>query len=466
MAELTQAEKKVGKIGRTIDLIGNTPMIEIKCFDTGVCRLFVKLECQNPGGSIKDRIGLSMVEQAEKEGKIKPGDTLIEATAGNTGLGLALAAITKGYKLILVIPDKMSTEKVNHLAALGVEIILTRSDVGKGHPEYYQDYALRLSQEIPNSFFVNQFNNPANPLAHELTTAPEIWEQTGGQVDAIVVGVGSAGTLKGITDYFKKVKPDLEIILGDPRGSVLADYVNHHTLPEAGSWFVEGIGEDFIPPQFDTTLLRKAYAVSDAESFQAARTLLRQEGILAGSSSGTLLSAAVKYAQEQKTPKNIVTFVCDSGNKYLTKMFNDFWMTDQGFLPKETQGNLEDLITRKYSERTVITAGPEDTLLSAHSKMRLYDISQIPVLEDKKIVGIIDEWDILTAVENGDEKVFKKPIREYMAKSVITVNVDDSLTQVVAILKKDYLVIITKNNQFYGLISKMDYLNYLRRKLK
>jgi cystathionine beta-synthase len=451
---------------KAINLIGNTPLIEVNCFDVGGCRLFIKLESQNPGGSIKDRIGLSMVEQAEKEGRIKPGDTLIEATAGNTGLGLALAAITKGYHLILVIPDKMSLEKINHLKAMGVEILITRSDVEKGHPEYYQDYAQRLAAEIPNSFFVNQFNNPANPLAHELTTAPEIWEQTEHSVDAIVVGVGSAGTLKGLTNYFKTMKPDLEIVLADPEGSVLADYVNVHQLPPAGSWLVEGIGEDFVPLQFDSALIKKAYSVSDAESFEAARILLRKEGILAGSSSGTLISAAVKYAREQREPKNIVTFVCDNGNKYLTKMFNDFWMADQGFIPKECRGNLEDLITRKYSERNVITVKPEDTLLHAHSKMRLYDISQIPVVAADEIVGIIDEWDLLTAVENGDATILKKAVKEYMSQNIISVSSDDELTKVIAILKQGFLVIVKKEDRFYGLITKMDYINYLRRKLK
>ncbi|HBF37223.1 MAG TPA: cystathionine beta-synthase [Firmicutes bacterium] len=451
---------------KTIDLIGNTPLIEVNCFDTGVCRLFLKLESQNPGGSIKDRIGLSMVEQAEKKGRIKPGDTLIEATAGNTGLGLALAAITKGYHLILVIPDKMSLEKINHLKAMGVEIRITRSDVAKGHPEYYQDYAQRLAQEIPNSFFVNQFNNSANPLAHELTTGPEIWKQTEHSVDTIVVGVGSAGTLKGLTNYFKKVKPDLEIVLADPEGSVLADYINKKDLSPAGSWLVEGIGEDFVPVQFDTTLVKKAYSVSDRESFEAARTLLRKEGILAGSSSGTLISAAVQYAREQHQPKNIVTFVCDSGNKYLTKMFNDFWMVDQGFILKERHGNLEDLITRKYSERDVITVKPEDTLLSAHSKMRLYDISQIPVIVADEIAGIIDELDLLTAVENGDETVLKQPVKDYMSQNLIFVTSDDELTKVIAILKQGYVVIVKREGHFYGLITKMDYLNYLRRKLK
>ena len=454
------------KAKRTIDLIGHTPLVEVKCFDVGFCRLFLKLECQNPGGSIKDRIGLSMVEQAEKEGKIQPGDTLIEATAGNTGLGLALAAITKGYKLILVIPDKMSTEKINHLKAMGVETIITRSDVEKGHPEYYQDYAQRLAREIPHSFFINQFNNPANPLAHELSTAPEIWEQTEHKVDAIAVGVGSAGTLKGLTDHFKKVKPDLEIILGDPEGSVLVDYVNGRNLPQAGSWLVEGIGEDFVPDQFNMTLVKKAYSISDAESFATARTLLRKEGILAGSSRGTIISAAVKYAREQKQPKNIVTFVCDSGNKYLTKMYNDFWMIDQGFIKGTENNNLEDLVTRKYSEHTVIAVKPTDTLLNAHSKMKMYEVSQLPVVEENEVIGIIDEWDILTAVENGDETILRKPISDYMSIGVISVSIDDDLSQVVSILKRGYLVIVKKDGRFYGLITKMDYLNYLRRKLK
>ncbi|MBP2651979.1 MAG: cbs [Firmicutes bacterium] len=449
-----------------LDLIGNTPLVQVKCFDLGVCRLFLKLESQNPGGSIKDRVGLSMVEQAEKKGKIKPGDTLIEATAGNTGLGLALAAITKGYKLVLVIPDKMSLEKINHLKAMGVDIRLTRSDVEKGHPEYYQDYAQRLAQEIPNSFYINQFDNPANPLAHELTTAPEIWEQTGHLVDAIVVGVGSAGTLKGITNYFKKIKPEVEIVLADPQGSVLVDYVREKSLPKAGSWLVEGIGEDFIPVQFDKTLIKKAYSITDGESFFAARTLLRKEGILAGSSSGTLISAAIKYAQEQKEPKNIVTFVCDSGNKYLTKMFNDYWMYDQGFIRKENYTNLEALITRKYSERSVITVNTDDSLLNAHAKMRMYEISQIPVIENEEVVGIIDEWDLLTAVENTDESILRKPIKDYMAKNVLFISIDDEISKVVSILKQGYLVIVKKDGKFYGLITKMDYLNYLRRKLK
>ncbi|HNX60836.1 MAG TPA: pyridoxal-phosphate dependent enzyme, partial [Spirochaetota bacterium] len=358
-----------------LQLIGNTPLVEVRCFDTGVSRLFLKLENVNPGGSIKDRVGFSMIEQAEKSGKLKPGGTIVEATAGNTGLGLALVAARKGYHLILVIPDKMSIEKIQHLRAMGAEIVMTRSDVEKGHPEYYQDLAKKISAGIPGSVYVDQFNNPANPLAHETTTGPEIWAQTGHAVDAIAVGVGSGGTLAGLTRFFKKVKPSVDFILGDPAGSILKDYVNHGTTGKAGSWLVEGIGEDFVPAQCDFDLVKKAYAISDEESFITARTLLAKEGILAGSSSGTIIAAAVKYAKEQTTPKIIVTFVCDSGNKYLSKMFNDFWMTDHGFIEREITGDVRDLISRRNEDHAVITVKSSDTLLTAYSKMKLYDIS-------------------------------------------------------------------------------------------
>lgn len=320
-----------------LELIGNTPIVEIKSFSAGNASLFIKLESQNPGGSIKDRIGLSMIERAEKDGKIKPGDTLIEATAGNTGLGLAIVAAQKGYKLILVIPDKMSREKITHLKVLGAEVIITRSDVGKGHPEYYQDLALKLSKEIPDSYYIDQFNNPANPFAHETTTAPEIWEQMNHDVDVVVVGVGSAGTISGLTRFFKKTKPDMEIVLADPEGSVLKDYFYTRETGDAGTWMVEGIGEDFVPSQCDFSMVRKAYSITDGEAFETARNLLLKEGIMAGSSTGVLLAAAVKYAKEQTSPKKILTFACDTGNKYLTKMYNNQWMTENGFKVEETE---------------------------------------------------------------------------------------------------------------------------------
>jgi cystathionine beta-synthase len=448
----------------TLELIGNTPIVKIKSFDTGKCELYLKLETQNPGGSIKDRIGLSMIESAEKEGKIKPGDTLIEATAGNTGLGLALTAAKKGYKLLLVIPDKMSQEKVSHLKAMGAEIIMTRSDVEKGHPEYYQDYALRLSKEIPNSYFINQFNNPSNPRAHETTTGPEIWEQMEHDVDAIVVAVGSSGTLGGLSRYFKKVKPDIDFVLADPEGSVLKDYYYTKEVGPAGSWLTEGIGEDFVPPQFDESLIRHAYTISDKEAFLTARKLLREEGIFAGSSTGVLVAGAVRYAQEQKSPKKIVTFACDSGNKYLSKMYNDYWMLDNGFIEREKKGDLTDIITRAHDERAVVTAKSEDTLFQAYSKMKLYGISQLPVLHDDKVIGIIDEYDILIAFEDGDESNFGRSVQDFMTANLETLKPGDSIKSLISVLKNGYTAIICDDRKFYGIITKIDYINYIRNK--
>src|SRR5215471_16643287 len=267
-----------------LDQIGNTPLVRISRLDTGPCELFLKLESQNPGGSIKDRIGVSMIEAAERDGRLKPGGTVIEATAGNTGLGLALVARAKGYRVVLVVPDKMSSEKVLHLKALGAEVHTTRSDVAKGHPDYYQDMAARLAREMGGAaLYIDQFNNPATPLAHESTTAPEIWQQTGHRVDAIVCGVGSGGTLAGLKRYFNRVSPETEFVLADPKGSVLADYIATGKVGTAGSWAVEGIGEDFIPSIANFDGVHTAYTIDDEESFSTARELLKREGILAGS---------------------------------------------------------------------------------------------------------------------------------------------------------------------------------------
>lgn len=307
-------------------LIGNTPLLKIQHLDTGPCELFLKLENQNPGGSIKDRIALEMISAAEKKGLLKPGWTLIEATAGNTGLGLALIAALKKYRLLVVMPDKMSEEKMAHLRALGAEIIMTRSDVTKEHPDYYQNIAKRLAEETPHAFYINQFENPANPLAHEKTTGPEIWQQTEGRIDALVVGVGSGGTLTGTGRYLRTKNPQVEIILADPEGSVLAHFFKTHELKTAGSWLVEGIGEDFVPLNCDLSLVTDAVTVTDKEAFSVVRMLLKQEGILAGTSSGVLLHAALSYCRAQKIPKRVVTFVCDTGNKYLSKAFNEKWL--------------------------------------------------------------------------------------------------------------------------------------------
>jgi cystathionine beta-synthase len=453
----------LGRPTQLLSLIGHTPMVELTKFDTGPCRLFVKLESQNPGGSIKDRVALSMIEAAERSGQLKPGGTLVEATAGNTGLGLALVAALKGYRLILVIPDKMSREKIFHLRAMGAEVRMTRSDVGKGHPEYYQDMAKRIAEEV-GGYFINQFENPANPLAHETTTGPEVFEQMEGKVDAIVCGVGSGGTLAGLSRYFARVSPNTEMVLADPKGSILVDYVNTGKFGEAGSWFVEGIGEDFIPTIADLSRVRSAYTVTDAESFQTARELLEKEGILAGSSSGTLLAAALRYCREQKTAKNVVTFVPDSGNKYLSKMFNDYWMIDQGFLKRETWGDLRDLIARRHSEGAAVVVGPNDTLNVAYQRMKLYDISQLPVLENGQMVGFLDESDLLLAVLGKPEN-FRAPVKLAMNTKVTTIPHNASLADLPPIFEKGYVAVVVKDGKFEGIITRIDLLNHLRQKM-
>lgn len=448
-----------------LGLIGSTPMVELHAFDTGPCRLFVKLESQNPGGSIKDRIGLSMIEAAEKDGLLVPGGTIVEATAGNTGLGLAQVAALKGYRVLLIVPDKMAREKIQHLRALGAEVRITRSDVGKGHPDYYQDMAERIAADTPGAFYVNQFANPANPAAHEETTAPEIWEQMEHDVGAIVLGIGSGGTFTGIGRYFKRVSPATDMVLADPVGSILAPLVRTGKLVEAGSWRVEGIGEDFVPPNADMSLVTTAYSISDKESVEAARALLAKEGILAGSSSGTLLAAALRYCREQTAPKRVVTLVCDSGNKYLSKIYNDYWVIEQGLADRKLQGNLGDLIARRFDSGGAVTVAPSDTLLVAYNRMRAADVSQVPVVEGKHVVGILDESDILATVE-GDERHraegFRSPVAQAMTRKLHTVQVSDKLDVLPPLFERNEVAIVLDGEDFVGLITRIDLINHLR----
>jgi len=449
-----------------LELIGNTPLVQVTCFDTAGSELWVKLESHNPGGSIKDRIGLSMISAAERDGRLQPGGHLIEATAGNTGLGLALVAALRGYKLTLVVPDKMSQEKVTHLKALGAQVIWTRSDVGKGHPAYYQDMAQRIAGES-GALYVNQFENPANPLAHETTTGPEIWAQTGGRLDAIVCGVGSGGTLTGLSRYFAKTAPDVEMVLADPKGSVLAGYVATGTVGIAGSWLVEGIGEDFLPPICDLSRVKTAYVVDDAESFATVRTLLAKAGILAGTSSGTLIAAAVRYCRDRAGhragPARVVSIIADSGAKYLSKAFRDEWLADQGLLQRPGFGDLRDVVTRRALDAQLIGVGPDDALRVAYARMRLHDVSQLPVMDRGALTGIVDESDLLVAALASD-RAFERPVRDIMTTKVETLRPDAPLAELVRVLGDGMVGIVVDNGSLFGLVTRIDLVNYLRRR--
>ncbi|MDE2337410.1 MAG: cystathionine beta-synthase [Alphaproteobacteria bacterium] len=442
-----------------LKLVGNTPLVEITHFDTGPCRLFVKLESQNPGGSIKDRMALAMVEAAEKSGALKQGGTIVEATAGNTGLGLALIGALKGYKVVLVIPDKMSREKVLHCKALGADVRMARSDVTKEHPDYYQNIAERIAKET-GGFYINQFANPVNAEAHEKTTGPEIWEQMNHDVDAVVCGVGSGGTLTGIGRFLKKVSPKTEMVLADPAGSILEPLFNRGEKVEAGSWVIEGIGEDFVPPVMDMSLVKRAYSVTDEESLAAARELLVKEGILAGTSSGTLFAAALKYCRAQKSPKRVVSLVCDRGDKYLSKTFSDFWMTEHGFRKRNLTNTVEDLVVRRHDQGDTVIVRPTDTLLTAYKRMRVADVSQLPVVDEAgRLAGIVDESLLLKYMEQVAARQ-DVAVGEIMKPAPAKLACTASLDEAAALLEDNPMIVVTENEKLIGLVTRIDLLNH------
>lgn len=450
-------------VDSVLSMIGNTPLLELTKLDTGCCRLFVKMENQNPAGSIKDRIGLAIINAAEKDGRLKPGGTIVEATAGNTGLGLALVAAQKGYNSILVIPDKMSPDKIRHLRALGAEVVLTRSDVEKGHPEYYQDLAAKIVNETPGAFFASQFDNPANPEAHATGTGPEIWEQMDGKVDALVAGVGSGGTISGVGKYLKSKNPRVKVIVADPVGSIIAPAVNSGEIQyNGGSWLVEGIGEDFVPENLNLQIIDEGIVVPDKEAFQTVNDLLRVEGILAGSSAGTLVAGALKWCRKQTTPLNAVTFICDTGNKYLSKAFEHGWLQEQGLIDQKKYGDLRDLVTNRADAGRVIYVSPRDTINTAYNRMRANEVSQLPVIENKKILGVLDEEDVLAAAYKNRE-IFSRNVAEHMNSNLDLVDIGMGTAELMTLFAKNKVAIVMDNDQFVGMITRVDLINHLRR---
>ena len=348
---------------------------------------------------------------------------------------------------------------------MGAEVVLTRSDVAKGHPAYYQDLAAQIASETPGAYFINQFGNPNNPKAHEEVTGPEILADMDGDMDAIIFGVGSSGTMTGLSRFFARQAPHVELVIADPVGSILAQYINDGVLStKSGSWMVEGIGEDFLPSISDFSRVHKAYAVSDKESFLAGRELLAREGILGGSSSGTILCAALKYCRAQTTKKRVVAFVCDTGNKYLSKMYNDYWMLDNGFLERPVHNDLRDLINRPFSQRDTVVIGPNDALTVAYQRMKLYDVSQLPVMEHDALVGMVDESDVLMHVY-GDEAKFRDPVSTAMVSKLEKLDVKSPIEALLPVFDKGHVAIGTDADRFLGLITRIDLLNYLRRRV-
>jgi len=349
-----------------LEAIGKTPLIKLNNITKGIkSKIYVKAEFLNPGGSIKDRIGLAMIEAAEKNGLLPPNGTIIEATAGNTGMGLAMVAAIKGYRCIFVMPDKMSQDKINLLKAYGAEVVITPTAVPPDSPESYNGVADRLSKEIPNSYWPNQFENQENPLAHYRTTGPEIWGDTKGEVEVFVAAMGTGGTISGTAKYLKEKNPDITVVGADPEGSILSG-----DAPK--TYKVEGIGEDFIPKTFNRQLVDEMIRVSDKESFNTARRLAREEGLLAGGSAGTALAAALKYAQRLEEPKYMVVLLPDTGRNYINKIFSDQWMQENGFWEgrKPKAVSLADVLSGKTGFPQIISVSPEDRLETAIGLIR------------------------------------------------------------------------------------------------
>jgi cystathionine beta-synthase len=443
----------VAQYGSILQAIGGTPLIRLNRIGRGVpSPIYVKAEFLNPGGSVKDRIAVAMIEAAEREGLLRPGGTIIEATAGNTGVGLALAAAVKGYRLIVVLPDKMSEDKIALLRAYGAEVVVTPTNVPPDSPESYNGTADRLAREIPNSFRPNQFMNPNNPLIHYLTTGPEIWEDSGGQVEVFVAGMGTGGTISGVGKYLREKNPNIVVVGADPEGSILSG-------DSPRSYKVEGIGEDFIPKTFNRQVVDEMVRVSDKESFNTARRLAREEGLLVGGSAGTAVAAALKYAQRLSRPHYIVVLLPDTGRNYISKIYNDTWMQENGFWENREQPrmNVGEAACRKAGPRPLIYASPRDKLSRVVQWMQVYNISQMPVLDEEgRAVGSISEGGLIKLLHDGID-FENQEVGAVMAKPFPSLDISADISEAYRILLGGVPgILVTREGRGIGFITRAD----------
>jgi cystathionine beta-synthase len=434
--------------------VGRTPLVRLRRMAEDVpAKVFVKVEAINPGGSVKDRVGVAMIAEAERRGWLRPGGTIIEATAGNTGVGLAMAAAVKGYRCIFVLPDKMSSEKILLLKAYGAEVVITPTNVAPDSPESYNGVADRLGREIPGGWRPNQFTNLANPEIHYRTTGPEIWEQTEGRVTAFVAGVGTGGTISGVARYLKERNPDIKIIGADPEGSVLSGGAPR-------PWKVEGIGEDFVPKTFNSQLVDEWLRVTDAESFHTARNLARREGILVGGSSGTAVAAALRYAQRLTAEHLVVALCADTGRNYLSKFFDDNWLAENKLAwnvqPTHSVGDL----LRTRGSRQLVTVSPEANAAEAIELLQSAGISQLPVLQNGQSVGSVQEV-TLTRVLHDNRDPSKITVGEIMAKPLPQIDVSVHLDEAYRLLLAGNTgVLAAANDKVLDIITRIDLIQY------
>lgn len=450
-----------GAVADLTQAIGQTPIVRLNRVVEGLeSEIYVKLESLNPAGSMKDRVALNIIRDAEARGMLGPGGTIIEATSGNTGAGLAMVAAIRGYKCIFVMPDKMSSEKIDALRAYGAKVVICPTAVEPSDPRSYYSTARRIVEETPGAFYANQYHNPANPEAHYLSTAPEIWEQTGGGFDVFVGGMGTGGTLSGCGRYFKERNPDLKIVGVDPIGSLYYEYVKTGRLTKAFSYYVEGIGEDFLPSTMNLDILDDVVQVDDRECFLMTRELVRREGIFCGGSCGAAVVGAIKYARALKEPKRLLVLMPDSAQKYLSKIFNDEWMRSNGFLAEDdTEGTVAHLLKSKQGR--LLTIAAQATVREAVRILKDHGISQLPVLDERgRHCGLVSELDLLNhVVENEGDPETK--LEKLISSDYATVTPHTRLQLLKHIFKDAKVVLVVDNDKAVGILTKIDLIDYV-----
>ena len=447
-----------------LQTIGRTPLVRLNSITKGTKGLILaKVEYFNPGGSVKDRIGVSIVEEAERDGRLKPGGTIVESTSGNTGMGLALVAAVKGYKTVFTLPDKMSMEKIRLLRAFGAEVIVTPTAVPHESPESYTEVAKRVVRETPNSILANQYYNPRNPEAHYKTTGPEIWEQTGGQIDYFVCGVGTGGTITGTGKYLKEKNPNIKVIGIDPKGSALREYFYTKKItPLLKTYKVEGIGQDYVPGTLDFTYIDEMIEADDRESFIMARRLTREEGLMVGGSAGTAVAGMMKIANRFQENDVVVVLLPDLGERYLSKIFNDDWMKEHGFLRPERITARYVLESKGKDVRELFEIDPLTSVRKALDLMRQKDISQIPVLDRGKPVGSVHDSDLMAKVLERPTLV-DSPVSSVMEPSFPVVNIDSHIDDVIKMMtaKRNAAVLIEDQQKVVGILSRYDVIEFM-----
>lgn len=451
--------------------IGNTPLVRLSRIGRDLSvPLYAKLEFMNPGGSVKDRVGAFIIEQAEKRGELKPGGTIVEATSGNTGVGLAIAAALKGYKTIFVMPDKMSNEKILLLRAYGAKVVITPTAVEPDDPRSYYEVAKKFARETPNAILANQYHNPDNPLTHELTTGPELWEQTEGRVTDVIIGMGTGGTISGVGRYLKSKNSEIKIVGVDIEGSILTEiWQNKGKIPEGAypkTYKVEGIGEDFLPSATDLSVVDWIERANDKESFLWARQLVKQEGIFAGGSSGSAIAGAIKYCRKLKGDRLPVVILPDSGSRYLSKFYDDKWMREFGFLSMEFgETTLADLLIAK-PDKALHTATLGDSIRKVVAVMHEHGVSQMPVVgQDGSLAGLIEEVDLLNHMLEKHEHSQDEIIDPLVQNAGAVFPSETSLEETMPALKSGYALIVVESSRPIGILTKIDVLDYVAGKI-